>query len=118
MAYQGEDIDFDIKLWEDDAKTIPINIDNLLDLYVYAYTTGAYTIKLSKNIKVGFNSITRINATQYRCTLTSDQTRKLMPGQLLIEIQVVRNGGVDGRDNKIAVGYGDFIKPCKSSDSI
>ena len=115
--YQGEDIDLDIKLWDDDTKATPISIDALENLLVYVYTQGNYTAKFSKVAKDGFATMVKIDANTYRCSITSAMSKRLLPGQSIIEIQPIKAGGAsDGKDNKIGVVRGFVVLPAKISE--
>lgn len=115
--YQGEDIDLDIKLWEDASKAIPVSIDALENLLVYIYTEGNYTVKFSKVLKDGFATMVRIDENTYRCCVTSAMSKRLLPGQSVIEIQPIKNGSAaDGKENKIGVTKGFVILSAKISE--
>lgn len=115
--YQGEDIDLDIKLWEDEAKTTPVNIDSLENIFVYVYTQGNYTVKFSKIAKTGFETMVKIDANIYRCSITSAMSKRLLPGQSTIEIHPIKTGGaMDGKTNRIGVAKGFIILSSKISE--
>ncbi len=103
--YQGDDIPVVIELFEDEEETIPVNIDNMLNLIVYVYTDGVRIAKFSKTIKTGYKTLTRNSATNYSLIVETPFTRTFNPGVLLMEINEVATapGVDDGKFNKIGV---------------
>lgn len=105
--YQGDDIPFQIELFEDDEQQVPVNIDNLTDLIVYVYTDGAHVIKLAKVAETGYITLSRNTAFIYTCLIDSEQTKKLAPGPLRIEINSVN--GATNQINKIGAGHIGYL---------
>ena len=109
--YQGDDIPFQIELFEDDEQKVPVNIDNLTDLIVYVYTDGTHVIKLAKVAKTGYTTLSRNTAYIYTCLIDSEQTKLMSPGPLKIEINNVNtaSGVLNNRLNKIGAGHIGYL---------
>ncbi|KAF5034521.1 hypothetical protein DSECCO2_595200 [anaerobic digester metagenome] len=103
--YQGDDIPVVIELFEDEAESVPVDIDNMLDLIVFVYTDGIRIAKYSKTVKTGYKTLTRNSSTNYSLIVETAFTKTFNPGILNMEINEVTTapGIDDGRFNKIGV---------------
>ncbi len=100
IYYQGEDIPFQIELFEDSGGSKKINIDSLSNLIVYMFTDGASVIKMSKVAKNGYLTLLRKDEYKYSCIVDSSLTKLLAEGVLFIEVNII-NSSPDLQDGKI-----------------
>lgn len=103
--YQGDDIPVVIELFEDEAESVPVDIDNMLDLIVFVYTDGVKIAKYSKIAKAEYKTLIRNSSTNYSLIIETSFTKTFNPGTLMMEINEVTTapGIDDGRFNKIGV---------------
>lgn len=104
--YQGEDIAFSIKVWNDNSKTELVNLDNVSEIIVYVYTDGCKKAMLSKTTKSGYSKLLKVSSTEYSGIIDSSITKLMSPGTLRIEINIAENEASvsDGKWNLIQRG--------------
>lgn len=98
--FQGDDIPFQIELFEDENETIKVSIDQYDDLDIYLYTDGRRIVKISKTQKTGYIKLNRVSEYIYSCTVSSGETKLLAPGFIQMEINTEKSGSI----NKIGAG--------------
>ena len=101
--FQGEDIGFSVKIWTDDSKTNLLNLDNVSEIIIYAYTDGCKKAKLSKTLLAGYGRLSKVSSTEYSGIIDSSITKLMNPGTLFIEINIAENEASvsDGKWNLI-----------------
>ena len=96
--YKGTDAPFQIKLWQDEAKTIPITLytytdsssivhEGVLDLIVYIYTDKQTILKYSLNNKGGYNRLIRVSNFECKGWIEGKDNVLLTPGRITLEVQ-------------------------------
>lgn len=89
--YQGDDIAFSIKVWEDATKTKLVDLDKVAEIIVYIYTDGCKKAMFSKTNKEGYAQLMKVSSTEYSSIVDSSITKLMASGSLILEINIAEN---------------------------
>ncbi|MDR2003952.1 MAG: hypothetical protein LBQ74_13045 [Prevotella sp.] len=99
FKYQGDEIAFLVRAYQDESKTTLINLDNAGNIIVYVFTDGCKKAMFSKTEKAGYIKLSRINETEYFGVIDSSITKLMAPGALIMEINIENIIGIDHGNN-------------------
>lgn len=102
ILYTGSDQEILLKAWQDDEKTIPVDIDDLDDFQVRIMIGGLSLGKWNKTGSGDFEQLTRINKYNYSLTLQTDDSTKTGHADLWVETQDADASLDDGINNGIS----------------
>lgn len=102
ILYTGSDQEILIRAWQDEGKTIPIDIDALDDFQVRIMIGGNYLGKWNKDGSGDFEALTRVNKYEYTLTLQTNESTKIGHADLWIETQDADASLDDGINNGIS----------------
>ena len=87
ILYKGTDIEFSIQIWQDQLRTIPVNLDDLLEIVCHIYTTQIDIKLFSKtNRTPSYVQLIRISATEYKGILEGIVSAGMKSGDMTLEI--------------------------------
>ncbi len=87
IIYRGTDEKINLKLWQDQDKTIPINIDDLEDLEVRISIGGLIIGKWNKSGSSDFDALIREDAYNYYFWFQTDGATKTGVADMWIEVK-------------------------------
>jgi len=106
ILYRGEDLQILVRLYQDEAKTVPINIDDLEDLEVRAFVGAADIGMWNKTGGGDFTALSRIDAYNYYFYISAGSTTPVGNIDLWFEAIEVDAELPDGFKNTISSGAG------------
>jgi hypothetical protein len=102
VKYQGDDIFYSIAIKDDAGEYINLSTE-FLNVLAYIYTNKNNILKYSKNTITGIYSIQVITDKLYVIKLESGLTSNMSPGNIMMEIKVVKSNSdlSDGKEDTI-----------------
>lgn len=96
---KGADGYFAIERFTDVAETIPINLDDLIDIRIYLYTSPLDIKKFAKVPATGYTTLTKETAYKYSSYLLGSVNKLMKSGNIIMEIWNAETNG------QIITGY-------------
>jgi hypothetical protein len=121
IYYKGDDIKEPIQAWSDDAKTVPIDIENdIIDIIIRIYTSPLDIKKFSKTSKTGYTQLIKETSEKYWLILPGDITKDMKAGNCIIDAMVIQLDSQmpDGRLNESAENIFFILKESSNKDEI
>lgn len=113
VKFQGEDIYHGIRIYDEGKKLVVL--DDFTNIIVYLYTDENNILKYSYTAVTGLFKINKITSTLYYFIIESGVTATLAPGNLVMELKVVKPNAVlsDNREDLLVKAEILQIAPSK-----